>query len=250
MADEHNATPEADATAEPVVEGSETTSEPTEYDKLKSFMAERDLKSPDDLTGYVDSLGTTEEWQQKYGASENKVGDLRRKVESLEAKTQDPAYQPEYGEQPVNIKQIVGQEIRTVFGEMQKQQQETSMKYLVERNDLMKRPGWKDVQEHFDKALMDPQIQLSIQNGRLTQDRLYSQINERVLAARVNSMIDNLPKGALSQPPPNTETSDRQKQPAPEVEAKQQRIQKAKDDQNVEALLKELIPDDDPIVRY
>jgi hypothetical protein len=63
-------------------------------------------------------------------------------------------------------------------------------------------------------------------------------------------MIDNLPKGALSQPPPNAETSDRQKQPTPEVEAKQQRIKKATDDQDVEALLKELIPDTDPIVRY
>ena len=247
----NNALEQAPASAEEGVEKPKVEETPaTPYDELKSFMDDRDLKSPDDLTGYVDGLGETEQWKKQYGDSQNQVGELRRELEGMKSQIQNPAYQPEYEEKPVNIKDVVGQEIRNVFGEMQRQQQETSMKYMVERNDLMKRPGWKDVQEHFDKALMDPQIQFSIQSGKLTQDKLYSQINERVLMSRVNSMINNLPEGALSKSPPNTETSERLKQPSPEDEVKQQRIKKAQDDQDVDALLKELIPDNDPIVRY
>ncbi len=251
MPEENNALEQAPASAEEGVDKPKVEETPTPYDELKSFMDERDLKSPDDITGYVNDLGTTEQWKKQYGDSQNQVGELRRELDGIRTQMQqNPAYQPEYGEQPVNIKEIVGQEIRGAMGEMAQQQQQIQMKYLVERNDLIKRPGWKDVQPHYDKALMDPQIQFSMQSGKLTQDRLYSQINERVLMSRVNSMINNLPEGAISQAAPNAETSDRQKQPTPEVEAKRQRIEKAKEDQNVDALLKELIPDNDPIVQY
>ena len=40
---------------------------PTPYDELKSFMDSRDLKSPDDLSGYVEGLGETEQWKKQYG---------------------------------------------------------------------------------------------------------------------------------------------------------------------------------------
>ncbi len=249
MPEENNALEPAPASAEEGVEKPKVEETPTPYDELKSFMDDRDLKSPDDVTGYVNDLGTTEQWKKQYGDSQNQVGELRRELEGVKSQM-GQAYQPEYGEQPVNVGDIVEQKIRGVMGEMAQQQQQTQMKYLTERNDLAKRPGWKDVQPHFDKAMMDPQINFALQSGKLTQDRLYSQINERVLMSRVNSMISNLPEGALSQPPPNAETSDRTKQPTPEAEAKKQRMEKAIDNQDVEALLKDLIPDNDPIVRY
>jgi replicative superfamily II helicase len=252
MAEENKATPEADATAETVAEGSEAKEAPTAYDELRSFMEARDLKSPDDLTGYVENLGSAEQWQQKYGTSENKVGELRRELEAMKAQIQQQAYSPEYGEQQtaVNIKDIVGQEIRGVLSEMQQQQQQSQMKYLTERSNLMKRPGWNDVQPHFDRAMQDPQVQYALQSGNLSQERLYSQINERVLMSKVNTFVKQMPEGAVSQPPPNAETSDRIQQPTPEIEAKKQRMDRAIENQDVDALLKDLIPDDDPIVRY
>jgi hypothetical protein len=250
MVDENNATPEADATAESVVEGSETKAAPTPYDELKSFMEARDLKSPDDLTDFVENLGTTEQWKKQYGDSENKVGSLRQELEALRAQVQQQAYEPGY-EQPVtNIKDVVGQEIRNVISEMQQQNIQAQMKYLTERNSLMKRPGWNDVQPHFDKAMSDPQVQYALQSGNLTQEKLYSTINERVLMSKVNTFVNQMPEGALKTPAPNTETSDRTLQPIPENEAKNQRMQKAVENQDVDALLKDLIPDNDPIVQF
>jgi hypothetical protein len=214
-------------------------------------MDDRDLKSPDDLTGFVDGLGETEQWKKQYGDSQNQVGELRRELEGVKAQIQqNQVLEPGYEQPAVNIKDVVGQEVRAAFGEMAAENRSAQMKYLVERNDLMKRPGWKDVQPHYDKAMQDPQIGFALQSGKLTQDRLYSQINERVLSSRVNSLIDNLPEGALKPAPPNTETNERIKEPAPEEMAKKQRMDKAVDEQDVDALLKDLIPDNDPIVRY
>jgi hypothetical protein len=221
----------------------------TPYDDMKSFMEDRNLKSPDDLTGYVDGLGETEQWKKQYGDSQNQVGELRRELEGIRSQIQqNQAYQPEFGEQPaVNIGDVVEQKIVKVLGDMQQQQQKSQMKYMVERNELMKKPGWKDVQEHFDKALTNPEINFALQNGSLTQEKLYYQINDRVMMSRVNSLIDSLPEGAVTKPPPSTDTSDRVTQPPPEDVAKAQRIAKAKDEGNVDALLKELIPDNDSI---
>jgi hypothetical protein len=213
-------------------------------------MEARDLKSPEDITSLLDNIGTTEQWQQKYGASENKVGDLRQELEGLRQQvSQQPAN--EYGEpNSVNLGDLVEERIVKVMGNMNAANQKAQMKYVTERNDLMKRPGWNDVQPYFDKALQNPEISMSLHNGTMTQDKLYNQINERVLMSKVQSFVETMPKGALKEPPPNTETSERILQPTPELEAKKQRMNKAVENQDVDALLKDMIPDNDPIVKY
>jgi hypothetical protein len=252
MAEENKATPEADATAETVAEGSEAKEAPTAIDELRSFMEARDLKSPDDLTGYVENLGSVEQWQQKYGTSENKVGELRQELETLKAQIQQQAYSPEYGEQQtaVNIKDIVGQEIRGVLSEMQQQQQQSQLAYMTERTKLMKRPGWNEVQPHFDAAIQNPEIAMSLQNGTMTQADLYSRINERVLMSKVNSFVNTIPEGAVKPAPPDGDTSARVQQPAPELEERTKRARAAVENRDPDALLKELIPDSDPIVQF
>jgi len=249
MPEENDATKMAEANATEGVEGSEGESKPTAYDELKSFLEARNVKSPDDFSDFMSNVETAEHWKKQYGNSQNQVGELRRQLEAVEAKV-NQSYDG-YGEQPVtNLNEVVEGAVERVFGKMQKTQQEQAMRFIRERQELMSRPGWKDVQPHFDKAVNTPNIQFAIQNGDLTQEKLYSQINERVLMSRVNSFVEQMPQGALNQAPPNAETSDRTKQPLTEQEGKRQRINKAKDDMNVDALLKELIPDDDPIVKF
>jgi hypothetical protein len=251
MAEENKATPEADATAETVAEGSEAKEAPTAIDELRSFMEARDLKSPDDLTGYVENLGSVEQWQQKYGTSENKVGELRRELEAVKAQIQQQAYSPEYGEQqPANLGDLVEERVWKVFGTFQQQQQQSQMKYLTERNNLMKRPGWNDVQPHFDRAMQDPQVQYALQNGSMTQEGLYSKINERVLMSKVNTFVNTIPEGAVKPAPPDGDTSARVQQPAPELEERTKRARAAVENRDPDALLKELIPDSDPIVQF
>jgi hypothetical protein len=68
--------------------------------------------------------------------------------------------------------------------------------------------------------------------------------------SKVQSFVETMPKGALKETPPNAETTDRTKEPTPEDVSKQQRMSKAVENQDVDALLKDLIPDNDPIVKY
>lgn len=222
---------------------------PDPYQDLKAFMETRGVKSPDDFSDYLTGLETTEHWKKQYGDSQNQVGELRREMERIKSQVSS-GYEQQYGEQPVNLRGEIKSVLGEFFNEYQQQQAANQMKYIQERSELMKRPGWKDVQPYFDQALQSPEVALSLQSGRLTQERLYSQINERVLMSKINSFVQSIPEGAMTRPGPNTETSDRIKQPIPEQEARKQRMAKAIENQDVESLLKDLIPDNDPIARF
>lgn len=250
-----------DAGKEPV-EKVETPAEqqptqPSAMDDLRSFMDSHNLGSPDDFADFVQDLGTTEQWKQKYGNSQNEVGELRRKVDELSNALNQAQYQQQQYYDPNQTyqqptppsltREDVAETIQSVLGQMQQQQYETQMKYMTERNDIMRRPGWKDVQPHFDKALMDPQVQFALQNGKLTQDRLYNSINERVLMSKVNAAIQTIPQGATQQAPPAVETTDQVQQPQPEQLKKAQAIKKGIENADPDAVAKALIPDNDPM---
>jgi hypothetical protein len=240
-----------------------TQQEPTPFDELKSFMENHNLKSPDDFSDFVQDLGTTAEWKQKYGSSQNEVGELRRKVEELSTALNQAAYdQNQYNQQyyDPNYQQQqqprgltadqVAETMNNVLSSWQERQTQGQLKYMAERNEIMRRPGWNYVQPHFDKALMDPNIQFALQSGKLTQDKLYNSINERVLMSKVNSVMETLPQGkATQEAPPGQETGDRVPQPPGAPQAKQQQIKKAVENLDPDALAKVLIPDDDPIFR-
>lgn len=221
--------------------------------ELKDFIESRGIKSPDDFSDFLTGLETAETWKKKYGDSENKVGELRRELEGLRTQVMQNQYQYDDSNQ-VDLGSVIRKELKPVLGEffseMQQQQAEVARKYIHERNELARRPGWKDVQPYFDQAMQNPEVQIALQGGSLTQERLYNQINERVLMSKINSFVSNLPEGAVRPPPPNAETSDRVAQPIPEDEAKRQRMKKAVENQDVDALLKDLIGDDDPMVKF
>ncbi len=247
MPEENDALESAEATKGVEAAGEEPTPDPLQ--EVKSFLEERGLKSPDDFSDYISGLETTETWKQKYGNSQNEVGELRRELEAI--KGQVSQYnQDGYSEQPVNLPQMIEEAVSRSFSNYQQVQMDQARKYAAERGQLMREPGWKDVQPYFDQALQNPEVQIAIQNGSMTQEKLYNRINERVLLSKVQSAINTIPQAAVQQQAPATaETSDRVAQPLPEDEARRQRAEKALENRDPDALLKELIPDDDPILK-
>ncbi len=250
MADENNAPIEAGATAPEGVEEPKPEEAPaTPYEELVSFMESRDLKTPTDVSDFVENLGQTEQWKKQYGDSQNQVGELRRQMEQMQLQVQqqsiDPGYEPQ-----VNLGDVVEERIMKVLGNMQQQNQQQQMKYLGERNELMKRPGWKEVQPHFDRWMQDPSVQFEIQKGTLTQEKVFNRLNDHYMMSKINTFVKQIPEGAVAPAAPNAEKSDRNQEPTPETQARSQRMGKAIEEQNVDALLKDLIPDEDPIVKF
>jgi hypothetical protein len=221
MPEENDALESAEATEGVEAAGEEPTPDPLR--EVKTFLEERGLKSPDDFSDYVSGLETAETWKKKYGSSQNEVGELRRELESI--RNQVTQYnQDGYSEQPVNLPQMIEEAVSRSFNSYQQGQIEQARKYAAERGQLMREPGWKDVQPYFDQALQNPEVTIAIQNGSMTQEKLYNRINERVLLSKVQSAINTIPQAAVQQQVPATaETSDRVAQPLPEDEARKKR---------------------------
>lgn len=241
----------------PTLEGVEGEGEPQEgnqiqgADELLQMLEAHGIQSPDDFSGLVNELT---QYKKNYGQSQNEVGELRRMVASLQEQIQSVNRQSgvdDFGEsQPVDLKNEIKSVLREFWDEQQRIQTEAQQRYFEERMAIESRPNWKNVQPYFDKALQNPQIQQALQSGRLTMESLYSRLNERILLASVDNFVKQIPKDAKIGSVTGTETSDRVPQPPPPNLQREQAIKKAKEKGDVDGLLKSLIPDNDPIVRY
>ena len=247
--------------SEPTLDGVEDgqQNQPNELDlnELRQTLDAYNLSSPDDISSLVDDVTR---WKKGFGDSQNQVGELRRQNEMLQAQlaqaqqqTQHTdSYSDPYSEgQPVDLESSMERVIYKVLGNVEQRNRQAQQEFMRQKSDIMNRPGWNLVKDHFENALMNPDISAAINSGSLTLDGLYSRINERVLVSRVNNFVKSLPEGQLQQPATTEpDKSARVREPEPAQLKRAREIDRAKEAKDPAKLLETLIPDDDPILRY
>ncbi len=133
----------------------------------------------------------------------------------------------------INLRDTIKDAFREVFDETQAQGAYAQKVVNDQVNQLRNRPNWKNIQPHFDKALNDhPKIQKAIASGRMSLLDLYDRLNDRYLMSGIQDA-----KGA-----PSVERK------APAVAQAPQRQPEARG--TPEEVLKRLLPDTDPLLRY
>ena len=228
--------------------------------ELKETLDAYNISNPDDVTGLVNELT---QFKKGFGDSQNEVGNLRRENEMLRQQLaqgmpqqqqqyqQQDAYSDPYEQgQPVDLESSMERVIYKVLGNVEQRNRQAQADFMRQKSDIMNRPGWNLVKDHFENALMNPDIASAINTGQLTLNDLYSRINERVLVNRVNKFVNSLPQDQITQQVAEPDKSDRVRQPEPAQLKRAREIERAKEAKDPTKLLETLIPDDDPIVRY
>lgn len=222
-----------------------------QFDALKEVLGQFNINSPDDFTAIVQEH---QKYKKGYGQSQNEVGELRRQLQEVQQQLSQKQAEYPYGDdEAVDLAKLMGPVIRQTlndfWGEKQKEQIMQEERVYAERSELEARPGWKQVQPHFDKALQNPQVRQLLRSGAITQKELYSRINESVLMNTVNKFINTIPQGAVQPPPPEFDTSSRIAQDPNDREQQKQNIEKAKANNDIGGVLKNILGDNDPIMR-
>ena len=226
--------------------------------QLQEILDAHQIREPQDLTGLIEDLG---KFKRDYGSSQNEVGDLRRQVTALQEQLQETqnrsnaSLEDDYIGQPVDLKGEIRDAISEYAQEQGKIQLEARQRYTQERALVESMPNWKNVQSLYDAAIMNPQVQQAIGSGLITQENLYHRINEQVIlgiANAANNQIKNLPEGSRlnGQTPINTPPGGGNvNEPMSSNDERWEYLQNAKKTNDVDGVLRALIPDNDPILR-
>ena len=237
-------------------ESVEEGQEPGIKEKMKELLEAHGVSSPDDFSSLIQEH---QRFKQGYGDSRNEVGELRRQIDSLRSElSQRGTPQPQefdYDDSNQGIdlmksmRSMVREELMGGYQSILNAQNKAAQHYQQQRQALSQRPNWDKLQPEFDRAMQDPDIFGLIQTGNLTMGELFSRMNERYLVKEVESLYNQLPEGVELKAKGQASLGTGANIPSGSgaEEERREKIEKAKQRNDVDAVIGALFDDNDPI---
>jgi len=202
---------------------------------------------------------------QELGYARQKIENLERELESLRTGTrrgvqQDPYADPyEQQSQPIDLRSEIKSTLRDFYrDEVIRPQQEASDAYWRDVESVYNSEYYPMVQDEYEAHVKSPAMQRALAQGKTTHTNefhkivvgKFKDISQQLKNAAMN-LKEQPPKGTK---PPHMETGQVPPEQLPErEEARRQQLKSIQEnaqgrDDDIDALIKAFLPDDDPLV--
>ena len=241
---------------EPVEES--TTQELSAEDQAKEILAELDnlgINSVEKVQGMATASSESGNLARMLGEVRQQNDQLQRQIQEMNQAQRQ--YEPEYGEQPVDLAKIVRNEIRGFYSdEVVKPQMEQTNRVYGELSAIQSDPDYPLVQQVWEKHWNAPQTQHLMMTGHTGAKEEYEKV-VRTYYREAFLKTSGALRGVMDKKatPPHVEVGDQTHVNMPtqsdETRENIKNIVKSSQgsDQDIEALVKAMLPQDDPMFK-
>lgn len=239
----------------------------SEHQALLAELEKLGVQKPEQLQGMVAAT-------QQTGNLANMVGELRkgldksnRENEALrmmlqEFKQNKPQHDP-YDTQPVNIEEIVERSMSKFYeNKILKPQQEAQQQFARELSKVQGDDHFRVIGPTFEEYVRNPKVQYAISTGETSlldewhrfKDRYFTNLLGKV-TENYRSLLETGARGAGKVAPPHMESSGSTNYVPPEStpdikgQLKDLASKSRGQDADIDAMLKKILPDGDPVLR-
>jgi len=235
-----------------------------DIDALVGTLNKIGVRSSEHLEGLYHSAQAQGRTGQELGYARQELARMQEELNRLKsAPRQSSRYDDEYSEsgQPIDLRSEIKSVLRDFYrDEVITPQQQASEAYWRDVETVQSSEYYPVVQDEFEQHMRQPAVQRALTQGRTTQTNEFHKLLGRKfkdiasqLKAAANALKEQAPKGTQ---PPHMETGQVPPERLPEGEqAKKQALtdiqKKAQGtDDDLDAYIRTLIPDGDPILKY
>jgi hypothetical protein len=241
------------------------TATPSPLDESKDLLSQLEklgVKKPEQLQGMATASEQSGKLANMLGEIRRENAELKRMLQetaSARPKQQDDPYNP----QPVNIEDVVERAVgkfyqNTILGPQMKAQQE----FQAQIQEVQEDDHYSVLGEQFQQYIAVPKTQYAIQSGQTSLAREYRRFKDRYFTQLLTKVTDNYrtlleggakPQGSKAAPHVESSSSSNYVMPetTPDMKENLKNIA-AKGrgtDDDIDAMLKAILPDGDPILR-
>ena len=238
---------------EPKVEPKPTETPESAAQDIINKLQELGIDSPEKVEGMATASRET-------GNLANQLGDARAMIKDLQTQVSNikPAAPTEYNEyeQGVDLGSAIRKELNTFWSEKEQIQETAQKDYFDTMTSIRTDPDYKLVENIFNEHIGNPQTQMAIRSRQTTIKDEFGKLVRtfyRESLKQSKNALEGLVKPVAA---PHIESGDTQTIPLPSMdEEKKTKIKTMTDptkgwegtDQNIEELVKTVLPADDPI---
>lgn len=201
----------------------------------------------------------------------NMLGESRRQVQMVAQQNQElrrmlqdmqASRQQEYSDQPVDVKKLVRDALREEYSELTATQRAAQAEFYRQIGSIKSDEDYHLVSSAFDQHMSNPNVQAAIHDGQTSIRDEYNKLVRgyyRRIASQAKDAIETLGKKGASVPgataPPFVEGGQSGQYAPPESrpdsreQLRELRKQSRGTDDDIDKMLRVLLPDGDPILR-
>ena len=230
-----------------------------ELAEVMGMLKQFEINSPEKVENVVKASQQTGRMAQLLGEQRDANRQLMAKLEALEKKSAHPQNSDDYEEKPVDLEGTIENVISRVLEKEKRKQTEMTQRQWAAYNEIQADEDYNLVKDAWDNYVRQPEVAYSFHSGSIDPVREYNKFVrkfQRKLLQRTRGLLEQVTTGTKKATIPHMEQGTNVPEMPPEAteyaEKKKelQRKYKGKPSADgVSELLRELIPDGDPLLR-
>jgi len=219
------------------------------------------VENKDALHNMAHASSQTGHMARQLGEERQRAERIERELQEIKAKvgSNQNYSEPSYGE-PVDLGNVIEDKLEKFWSKQQAQQAKAQQAMMEQYNIIRSDSMYGTLKDTFEKHVQNPDVSYAIQQGWKTPEQAYNDVKVGYLtelnkrsAEKLETLL-NMGAKPVGKKVPHVESGQTETVPMPTEELERtERMTKLKQaestDDNLEAMIKELIPDADPIVR-